>query len=126
MIDHISLGVDDVSEGAAFYGPVLETLGAKELARLDGLVAYGRERIELAILRPFDGGEASGGNGTHFAFVADSRDAVDAFHAAALAAGATDEGAPGPRPYPHREVYAAFVRDPWGNKLEALTDGFAA
>ena len=59
------------------------------------------------------------GNGTHVAFIAPSREAVDRFHAAALAAGGSDAGAPGPRDYTP-DYYAAFVRDPDGNKLEAV------
>ena len=66
------------------------------------------------------------GNGTHICFVAPSQQAVDVFHAHALRNGGTDEGAPGPRPgYPKENVYTAFVRDPFGNKLEAIYNGFA-
>ncbi len=126
MIDHVSVGVADVERAAEFYGPVFATLGASELARLDGLVAYGRDRIEYLIMRPFDGGDASSGNGAHFAFVAESEEAVVAFHEAALVGGGTCEGKPGVRQYPHQAVYAAYVRDPFGHKLEALTSGFAA
>ena len=126
MIDHVSVGVSDVAAAAAFYGPALDALGMGELAANESLAAYGRGRIEFLAMHPFDGAEASAGNGTHVAFVAESREAVEAFHAAALACGALCEGPPGPRAYPHGEVYAAYVRDPFGNKLEALTAGFAA
>ncbi len=125
MIDHISVGVANVETASEFYEPVLAALGAKELARMDGLVAYGRDRIEFLVMRPFDGKSASAGNGAHFAFVADDPRAVDEFHRAALEAGGSCEGEPGTRAYPHQEVYAAYVRDPFGNKLEALTEGFA-
>ena len=64
-------------------------------------------------------GEAAAGNGVHVGFIAPSREAVDAFHAAALAADGTDAGAPGLRDYTD-DYYAAFVRDPEGNKLEAV------
>lgn len=126
MIDHVSVGVANLEEAADFYGPVLETLGAKELARLEGLVAYGRDRVEYLIMKPYDGGEASSGNGAHFAFAAETEAAVERFHAAAIAGGGVCEGEPGVRQYPHQPVYAAYVRDPFGNKLEALTAGFAA
>ena len=61
----------------------------------------------------------------HVAFVAGGNEAVDAFHRAAIESGGSCEGKPGERTYPHRQVYAAYVRDPFGNKLEALTLGFA-
>ena len=59
-------------------------------------------------------------HGAHFAFLAPDRDAVDTFHAAGLAAGGTDNGAPGPRPIYHASYYAAFVLDPDGNNVEAV------
>jgi catechol 2,3-dioxygenase-like lactoylglutathione lyase family enzyme len=66
------------------------------------------------------------GNGTHICFNATSRDAVDAFHRAALAQGGRDAGQPGPRPgYPVPDVYTCFVKDPFGNKLEAIHNGFS-
>ncbi len=68
---------------------------------------------------PIDGAPATVGNGTHLAFFATSREAVDAFHAAALEAGATDDGAPGPRPEYGAPYYGCFVRDPDGHKIEA-------
>jgi catechol 2,3-dioxygenase-like lactoylglutathione lyase family enzyme len=68
---------------------------------------------------PFDGVTASVGNGTHIGFIAADRASVDAFHAAALAAGATDDGAPGPRPAYGAAYYGCFVRDPDGRKIEA-------
>ena len=80
--------------------------------------AWGVEWPEFWAQLP-DGGEAIAGNGTHVAFIAPSREAVDRFHAAALAAGGSDAGAPGPRDYTP-DYYAAFVRDPDGNKLEAV------
>ena len=126
MIDHISVGVSTIEAAAHFYGPVLDTLGAKELARMDGLIAYGRDRIEFLAMLPFDGNAESAGNGTHIAFVAPDEAAVAAFHAAALEAGGCCAGEPGERAYPHARVYAAYVHDPFGNKLEALTAGFGA
>lgn len=125
MIDHLSVGVSDIEAAEQFYDNVLSTIGLQRLAALDGIRAYGGERIEFLAMLPFDKGEASFGNGTHIAFKARSDSDVDAFHAAALSNGGSDEGSPGPRPYPHAEVYAAYVRDPFGNKLEVLRGGFA-
>lgn len=125
IIDHVSVGVDCVDTAEDFYNTVLATIGVKQLAKLDGLVAYGKEFIQFVAIRPFDSGAATPGNGVHVALVADSPSQVDAFHKVSLAAGGSCEGKPGPRPYPHREVYAAFVRDPFGNKIEVLTQGFS-
>lgn len=125
MIDHISVGVDDIERAKQFYTPVLSKLGLGLMAEMNSLVAYGGDVIQFLAMLPFDGQAAGAGNGTHVAFRAGSAEQVDAFHAAAMAAGAACEGAPGTRAYPHDEVYAAYVRDPFGHKLEALTNGFA-
>lgn len=126
MIDHLSVGVNDIEKGKAFYGPVMEAIGAKQLAEMDGLVAYGKERIEFLIMLPFNKENQTSGNGVHIALVAQDDAAVDALYNAALENGGADEGKPGVRAYPHAEVYAAYVRDPFGNKLEVLRGGFAA
>lgn len=125
MIDHMSVGVDDLEKAKQFYTGVLSTMGYGLMAEMNGLVAYGDTSIQFLAMLPFDGNIYSAGNGMHVAFRAATADQVDAFHAAAMAAGAVCEGAPGVRAYPHDEVYAAYVRDPFGHKLEALTNGFA-
>ncbi|MEZ4282204.1 MAG: VOC family protein [Myxococcota bacterium] len=125
MFDHASVGVEDVRAAAEFYGPVLETLGAKELLMADWGVGYGREALAFFAMRAYDGRAATAGNGAHFAFRADSSAAVDAFHAAALARGGRCAGAPGRREALGEQTYAAFVYDPFGNKLEAIFAGFA-
>lgn len=126
IIDHLSVGVPDIEAGCKFYDSVLAHLGSKRVATLDRLAAYGQERVEFVIIIPFDGEVPTGGNGTHVCFVARDREAVDAFHASALELGGEDEGTPGPRPdYPAPDVYAAFVRDPFGNKLEVIHNGFS-
>ncbi|UTW55357.1 VOC family protein [Kordiimonas sp. SCSIO 12610] len=124
MIDHLSVGVSDIDQATAFYDAVLGALGCERMAKMDGLVAYGRDRIEFLAMLPFDGNASTSGNGVHIAFAASTNEQVDAFHAATLANGGVCDGAPGTRPYPHAEVYAAYVRDPFGNKLEALAGGF--
>ena len=75
------------------------------------------------MIAPFDGGEAGVGNGTMVGFPAASPEEVDAFHAAALANGGSDEGAPGPRPHYGPDWYAGYVRDPTGNKLSVVFNG---
>lgn len=127
MIDHLSLGVSDIPAARDFYGRVLEGFGVRCLAEGAGFAAFGRDRIALLLLTPFDGGAASAGNGAHVAFAAPDRDAVRTAHAAGLDAGATDEGAPGVRDaYPMPGVFAAYLRDPWGNKIEMVHGGFSA
>ncbi len=126
-IDHLSLGAPDIEAASAFYDAALAPLGVTRLAKGDGFAAYGREAVEFLVMKPFDQGAASAGNGTHIAFAAPSREALSAFHAAGLKAGGKDEGAPGPRAaYPMPDVHCAYLRDPWGNKLEAVWNGFSA
>lgn len=125
MIDHLSVGVDDLTRAKNFYDKSLGALGLNCLAEMDGLIAYGVDNIQFLAMMPFDGEAYTTANGMHIAFHASSPEAVDAFYNAALSEGATCEGAPGTRAYPHSEVYAAYVRDPFGHKLEALTNGFS-
>lgn len=127
LIDHTSVGVPEIASACAFYDPVMAALGITCLIANETLAAYGRDRVEFVIIRPADGGAPTAGNGVHVAFVAEQSKSVDAFHTIALSRGGKDEGAAGPRPgYPKPNVYAAFVRDPYGNKLEAIHNGFAA
>ena len=123
MFSHITLGTNDLVRAAVFYDTVLATLGMERRynAPEHGLVGYGEQggKPQVFICTPFDGEKATHGNGTHIALLAPSRDAVDCFHVAALAAGGSDEGAPGLRPQYHEHYYGAYVRDPDGNKLQA-------
>jgi len=121
MFSHITLGTNDIGRAQRFYEPVMATLGIAQPFTLPGTLVFGElAGTKLFIVSPFDGGVASHGNGTHAAFLAPDRAAVDAFHAAALAHGGSDEGAPGPRPHYHAHYYGAYVRDPDGNKLQAV------
>jgi len=89
----------------------------------DGYAAYGNAAEAVAnfwLLLPFNNEPATAGNGTHIAFLAPSRRAVDEFHRLALKLGGTDEGVPGVRPYYHEGYYSAYVRDTDGNKLQAF------
>ena len=121
MFSHITLGTNDLEPARRFYEPVMAALGIVQPFALPGSLVFGDlVGPKLFIGTPFDGGTASVGNGTHAAFIAPHRAAVDAFHAAALAHGGTDEGAPGLRPQYHANYYGAYVRDPDGNKLQAV------
>ncbi len=126
MIDHMSVGVEDIEGARSFYNKVLGALGFGLLAEMPGLLAYGENAVQFLAMRPFDGETPSAGNGMHVAFKAGTQDQVHAFHSAAMENGATCEGAPGLRAYPHTEVYAAYIRDPFGHKLEVLTNGFTS
>ena len=118
MFNHVSVGIRDLDQASRFYDAVLGALGYRRTFSESFGCAWGVEWPEFWAQLP-DSGEAIAGNGTHVAFIAPSREAVDRFHAAALAAGGSDAGAPGPRDYTP-DYYAAFVRDPDGNKLEAV------
>jgi catechol 2,3-dioxygenase-like lactoylglutathione lyase family enzyme len=123
VLSHVTLGTNDLDRAMAFYDRVLEPLGiVRTSARPEyGYAQYQREGEEfsLFICSPYDGRPATWGNGTHVALLAPDAVAVDAFHAAALAAGGLDEGEPGPRPHYHEGYYGAYVRDLDGNKLQA-------
>lgn len=126
IIDHLSVGVPDIDGACAFYDGLLKTLGVSRLATSDAFAAYGNGAVQFLAMKPENGSAYSTGNGIHICFAAPSQEAVDAFHAFAIANGGTCEGEPGPRPaYPAPNVYAAFVRDPFGNKLEVIHNGFA-
>lgn len=119
IICHVSVGSNDLDRAVAFYDRVLATLDCRQVMSHPGGVAYGKVYPEFWVHRPIDGRPATVGNGTHLGFIAPTRDAVHAFHEAALAAGATDEGAPGPWPEYGEPYYGCFVRDPDGHKIEA-------
>ena len=121
MFSHVSLGTTDAGRAAAFYDPVLAVLGIGKGKARGGSVDYGSAMIGFSLERPADGRPASVGNGVHVAFAAESRAQVDEFYRVALAHGGSDAGPPGLRPEYDANYYAAFVRDPDGNKIEAVT-----
>ena len=119
MVDHVTVGVGDLARSRAFYARVLTPLGFAEIGPWrEGAraVAFGLEEADdFAISAEYGAGAA-----VHVAFAADRREQVDAFHAAALAAGGRDNGAPGLRPEYSDGYYAAFVLDPDGHNIEAV------
>lgn len=123
MIDHIGISTPDFDKAQAFYTAALEPLGAK---------------LQMMVPPEHTGGIKVGGFGKdsaafwlsegsaqnpplHLAFSAENRAQVDAFYKAALAAGGTDNGPPGPRPQYHEHYYGAFIHDPDGNNIEAVS-----
>ena len=119
ILSHVSIGTNDFERATRFYDAVLATLGVRRVMEHEGAVAYGKMFPEFWVQRPIDGRPAEVGNGTHIGFIAASKAEVDAFFDAALAAGATDDGLPGPRPHYGEPYYGCFVRDLDGHKIEA-------
>ncbi len=121
VLSHLSIGTNDVARAVRFYDAVLATLDiSRVMSHGTSAVGYGHGFPEFWLHAPIDGRPASAGNGTHVCFAARGRGEVDAFHAAALRAGGTDDGPPGLRPEYGARYYACFVRDLDGHKLEAL------
>lgn len=121
MFSHVTIGSDSVAAVRPFWLAVMEVLGHPLLFEGDRVLAFGRaDGPKTFIVPPFDGQPARPGNGGHVAYIVPTRAQVDAFHAAALANGGSDEGAPGLRPHYHPNYYGAYVRDPDGNKLQAV------
>ena len=123
IISHLSIGTNDFERATAFYDRVLATLGCKRVLDFPGAVAYGKQSPEFWVQRPIDGEPAAPANGCHVGFIATSKEQVQAFYDAAIAAGARDDGAPGPRPDYGEDYYGCFVRDPDGHKIEAAVVG---
>ena len=121
MFSHVTLGTNDYAKAEKFYDAVMAVLGHPVMFKASGTAAYGTPTgPKVFIVPPFDGKAAQPGNGVHVAFLVQERATVDAFHAAALAHSGVDEGAPGPRPHYHKNYYGAYVRDPDGNKIQAV------
>jgi catechol 2,3-dioxygenase-like lactoylglutathione lyase family enzyme len=121
MIDHISIAVRDLDRSARFYQGVLAAIGYEKLVVRPRAIGFGKAYPEFwlnlrATMPPV---EVDGG--AHVALRVRTIELVDAFHAAGLAAGGTSDGAPGLRPQHGEGYYAAFVRDPDGNRIEAVT-----
>jgi len=127
MIGYVTIGHNDLEKACAFYDAAFAPLGYSRTFKDGGWAGYGpggkKEGLEFYLAAPNDGGKATFGNGSMLALKADSRAAVDAFHAAALGAGGADEGAPGVRGDYDPPWYGGYVRDPSGNKLAAYFKG---
>ena len=122
MIDHVSVAVRDLAVGERFYTVLLATLGMTKLREWpDAAIGYGKKYPEFWINRRRDMAPVAADSGVHICLRASSARAVDAFHAAALAGGGASDGAPGHRAQYHENYYAAFIRDPDGNRIEAVT-----
>jgi catechol 2,3-dioxygenase-like lactoylglutathione lyase family enzyme len=121
MIDHVSVAVRDLGAAADFYEAVLGTLGFAKLDERAATVGFGKRYCEFWINHRPTRATGADDSGVHVALRATTVAAVEAFHAAALAAGGICDGPPGLRPQHGEGYYAAFVRDLDGNRIEAVT-----
>ena len=121
MIDHISVGVRDLDLAARFYESTLAPLGLSRLVTRPATVGFGKSYPEFWINLRAGTKQVAPESGVHICLRAKSAADVDAFHAAALSAGGRSDGAPGLRPHDRVRYYAAFVIDPDGNRIEAVT-----
>lgn len=130
MISYVTIGAKDIDEAVAFYDSTLGALGHERTFLSDGWAGYAPkgqpENATVMICTPQNGQPALGGNGMMVGLHADTPEQVDAFYAAAMAHGGTDEGAAGPRPQYGPSHYLAYVRDPTGNKLAAFCKTYQA
>ena len=124
MLDHVSITVSDLAAAARFYDAVMAALGIPKVGADGGWLGYGARcdagHPDRSYLSIRVGPRPEEAPGRHWCFKADSRSAVEAFWRAGLAEGGTDDGAPGLRPAYHPHYYAAFLRDPDGNRVEAV------
>jgi catechol 2,3-dioxygenase-like lactoylglutathione lyase family enzyme len=121
MIDHISIGVTDLERAVRFYESVLGTIGYAKLDVRPKTVGFGKRYSEFWLNHRPGMPAISHESGGHVCLRAPTTQAVDAFHAAALAGGGTSDGAPGERPQHGEGYYAAFIRDLDGHRIEAVT-----
>src|SRR4029078_1597001 len=121
MIDHISVGVSDLERSARFYEATLAPLGLSRLVTRPATIGFGKNYPEFWINLRADMPKVAHDGGVHICLRARSTNDVDAFHAAALAAGGRSNGAPGLRPHDRVRYYAAVVVDPVGKRLDGGT-----
>jgi catechol 2,3-dioxygenase-like lactoylglutathione lyase family enzyme len=121
MIDHVSVGVSDLERSARFYEAALTPLGLSRLVTRPATIGFGKAYPEFWINLRAGMVQVAPDSGAHVCLRAKSTAEVDAFHAAALKAGGRSDSAPGLRPHDRVRYYAAFVVDPDGNRIEAVT-----
>ena len=119
MIGYVTLGTNDLKRAAKFYDAIAADLGTGRMMEFDTFIAWGKPGggAGVGLTKPFDGNAATVGNGVMVAFEARDEAQVERIYDLALANGGSDEGAPGPR---SESFYAAYFRDPDGNKLNAF------
>ncbi len=121
MIDHISIAVSDLDRSGAFYDAVLGAIGLDRLVTRDATIGYGKRYPEFWLNARPGMTPVPDGTGAHVCLRARDKAAVEAFHATALRLGGRDEGRPGDRTAAVTTYFGAFILDPDGNKIEAVT-----
>jgi catechol 2,3-dioxygenase-like lactoylglutathione lyase family enzyme len=121
MIDHVSINIRDLDTSGAFYDAVFGTIGLARVVVKTDTIGFGKTYPEFWLNARPGSPPAAADSGTHICLRARTTDAVDAFHKAAIGAGGTDDGPPGMRPEYNDHYYAAFIRDPDGNRIEVVT-----
>ena len=121
MIDHISIGVRDLAASAKFYDAALVPLGYVRMIVRETTIGYGKQYPDFWLNERRAMAPVAPSTGTHICLRASSPEAVKAFYDVAMSAGATSDGPPGSRPEYTDGYFAAFIRDPDGNKIEAVT-----
>ena len=121
MIDHVSVGGADLERAARFYEATLAALGLTRVVTRAATIGFGKAYPEFWINLREQMSKVPHESGTHICLRAKTTEEVDAFHAAAVSSGGTSDGAPGLRPHDRVKYYAAFVLDPDGNRIEAVT-----
>ena len=119
MIDHVSVAVRDIALATRFYELLLATIEITKLETRPATVGFGKKYPEFWVNLSAE--PIAARTGAHICFRASTTNMVDAFHAAALVAGGASDGAPGLRPHHGEGYYAAFIRDPDGNRIEVVT-----
>lgn len=127
MAAYVTFGTTDPARSKAFYDATFATIGWAQFVEYPDWRAYCKggtdKSLALWVGKPHDGAAATHGNGTMLGLMVDTRAEVDAFHAAAMANGGRDEGPPGPREAYGPDWYAAYMRDPTGNKIAIVCVG---
>ncbi len=117
MLNHVFLGTNDVEKSRQFYNATMGAIGVNPVNELPHATIYANEGGAVAVGKPANGEAANPSNGATLGLKARSYDEVNAWHAAGLANGGTDEGAPGIRENSPGQMYGAYLRDPDGNKI---------
>lgn len=121
MIDHVSLAVSDLEGAATLYEAMLAPLGIMRLVTRPGMIGFGKAYPEVWLNHRAGMAKRAADDGAHLCLRAHTEAEIDAFHAAAVQAGASSESAPSLRPHDRVVYYAAFVADADGNRIEAVT-----
>ncbi|KDB10685.1 Glyoxalase-like domain containing protein [Burkholderia sp. lig30] len=124
LLDHVSIGVPDLDAARPFYDAIMAALGARKVYDRTDALGYGErctssDTASTCVAVYLDAGQI-GANKRHWCFKAVTREQVDTFFTAGLAAGGRSDGEPGLRPHYHGDYYAAFLVDPAGNRVEAV------